>query len=235
MYRKIFSIIQKIVEIKNSPQHIAEHISIYVFHHVTDDVAVWRSHVGISTEAFVSFIQKKKEKYVFCKLDDVNNEISFRDNAIVITFDDVCEDAYFYAIPILRRYQIPYTVFVAPFLIGKPGYITEEELDNLKSDPLCTVGAHSMSHDILRKLNLETKAKEINLFAHEEILKCPIKYFAYPYGSYYACDRRSRALVEKEYMYGFSTLNFPLTRKYLDKHAAFLPRINVNYKNYLKV
>jgi len=235
MLRKLYSLKQKIIECwheKNSKEGIA----VYMFHRVTHEICAEYENISISVDAFTKFIEGKLgQGRKFISIEKLQNYADCTSKSVIITFDDMFEDAYINAIPILRKYKIPYTVFVSPSLLGMPNYISREQLEALKKDNLCTIGAHSISHKILRNLSLKEKREEIAQHAHEQMLKCPIQYFAYPYGSYYACDRESQLLVKREYKLGFATISFFLTQKYMKRSPFFLPRINVNNKNCLKV
>lgn len=236
MFRKLYSLKQKVIEITHKVGMTDEVIPIYMFHHVEEMNNGEQDFISITTTGFENFIEnKKKAGYVFSSIDVLEKKENFSKKYAIITFDDMYEDAYLHAIPILRKKEIPYIIFISPQLINSPGYISNEQFLDMKNDELCTIGAHSMSHSILRKLSMREKEKELDLLKHEGALECKIDIFAYPYGSCYACDLISKRIVKGMYRYGFSTLNFPLYYKYLQKRAYFIPRINVNQKNYLKV
>ena len=62
------------------------------------------------------------------------------------------------------------------------------------------------------------------------------KIFAFPYGSIYACTKESILFVQKSgYDMSFSTIAARCNRKWFEKNKWFLPRINVNEKNFIKV
>lgn len=236
MIKKIYSLKQKIIECRHRFGMTSKVIPIYMFHRVTDNIRAEYENISITPNAFENFITRKLgEGWKIIPINGIETKENFGEHAAVITFDDMYEDAFLYAVPILRKNNIPYTVFVAPNLIGEANYITKEEYEDLKKDELCTIGAHSLSHKILRKLSTEEKYFELDKKNHEEMLECAIDYFAFPYGSCYACDYESRRIVEKNYKYGFSTLNFPSSHKYLKWKPNFLPRINVNCKNHSRV
>ena len=233
--RIVWSIKQKLIETWNQIRN-QNGISIYMFHRVSREICSTHENISISLEAFREFIERKrKQEWNFLDMEKLKAGDNYCEKKAVITFDDMFEDAYENAIPILREYGIPYTVFIAPTLVGTPGYISEEQIQALKEDKLCTIGAHSISHKIFRKLSLTEKKKEIALCENEKMLGCTISYFAYPYGSIYACDKKSQLLAKEEYKLGFATLNFRLTQQYMKINFFFLPRINVNNDNFLKV
>ena len=150
--------------------------------------------------------------------------------SIVLTFDDIFASAYQNAVPFLRERQIPYTVFIAPKLLDQPGFLTSGQLNDLASDPLCTIGAHSMSHCLMRPLSEQDTFAELAGSKQwlEDFCGREVACFAFPYGSVYACSRANIRQVERAgFRCGFSTLN----RSVLADDLAqpwFLPRININ-------
>ena len=45
----------------------------------------------------------------------------------LITFDDIPESVFTNAYPILKKYNIPFTIFVAIKYIGEKGFISKEQ------------------------------------------------------------------------------------------------------------
>ena len=74
-------------------------------------------------------------------------------------------DAYMNAYPFLKRYNIPFTVYITTNFIGKEGYIGNSELKVYSEDPLVTIGFHTQSHSKLRYEN--NMQKEIFLSRKE--------------------------------------------------------------------
>ncbi len=64
--------------------------------------------------------------------------------------------------------------------------ISSESLKILDADPLCTIGAHTVSHPKLDTLSLDDQQKEITQSRQElETLLChPVHHFSYPHGAY---------------------------------------------------
>ncbi|MCR5444417.1 MAG: polysaccharide deacetylase family protein [Bacteroidales bacterium] len=117
---------------------------------------------------------------------------------VCLTFDDGYHDNYTTALPLLRRLQVPFAVYVTTGFIDNrlpmwwyPGEqlgISTESLKVLDADPLCTIGAHTISHPKLDTLSLEEQKKEIEQ-SHQELeslLGHPIHHFSYPHGAYNA-------------------------------------------------
>ena len=117
---------------------------------------------------------------------------------VCLTFDDGYQDNYNIAYPILKQYEVPFAIYVTTGFIDnrlpmwwyskeKLG-INTESLKKIDADPLCTIGAHTVSHPKLDTLSPEEQTKEIgqSLQELESILGHPIRHFSYPHGAYNA-------------------------------------------------
>lgn len=133
----------------------------------------------------------------------------------------------------LRGRGLPYTVFIAAGLVGKPGHFSESDLRSLAADPLCTFGAHTVHHGLLRFEAEDTVRREMRDSKDylEALLGREVEDFAFPSGSVYVC---SRANIEQVQACGFrrgvSTLSRSVTASDL-REPWFLPRRNINDTN----
>ena len=59
------------------------------------------------------------------------------ENAIAVTFDDGYRDNYLNAFPILKRYSVPATIFLATGVIGSERSLWHDEIFGLLSDRFC--------------------------------------------------------------------------------------------------
>lgn len=103
---------------------------------------------------------------------------------ILLTFDDGYKDNYTTAFPILKKYQIKATVFLVTSSIGKPNFLSWDEIKEMQESGLIDFQSHTISHPNLLKL----KAEEVrNEFVEskrmlEQHLNKPVRILAYPYG-----------------------------------------------------
>lgn len=113
---------------------------------------------------------------------------------ICVTLDDGYRNNLTTALPIFIKYKIPFCVFVCPgFITGdfnpsiddKKEMLSIAELQKLAQHPLCTIGAHSMSHLHLDQATKEVQERELieSKRILEEWIGKDVLYFAYPYGS----------------------------------------------------
>jgi peptidoglycan/xylan/chitin deacetylase (PgdA/CDA1 family) len=117
-----------------------------------------------------------------------------------VTFDDGFVSVVQNALPVLREFQIPATIFVPSGYLGvAPGWVKEpaivernevivapSELKELASDPLVSIGSHTITHPRLAQLDEKTAAHELETSKRslEEIIGERISLFSFPHGSY---------------------------------------------------
>ena len=146
-------------------------------------------------------LEYRKKGYAFVSIDDVSQfQVSgFRFQRFVcLTLDDGYRDNYTLARPLFERLGIPFVVYVTTGFIdnrremwwymGERLGIGTEELKQLDADPLCTIGAHTVSHPKLDTLSYEEQYKEIaDSKQHlEQLLGHPVHHFSFPHGAYNA-------------------------------------------------
>ncbi len=135
------------------------------------------------------------------KLSDMLDAIargSLNDRLAVLTFDDGYLDFYQNALPILREYNYPATVFVVSDLIGASNVWDTSRYDSIV-EPLMNlrqlieiqrsniqIGSHSKTHADLTKIDINQRRLEIfqSKSKLEEVLGQPVEYFCYPFGGY---------------------------------------------------
>lgn len=105
------------------------------------------------------------------------------DKPIMLTFDDTKLDQYTVAKPELEKYGFKGVFFIMTVSIGRPNYMTKEQIKEL-SDNGHVIGSHTYDHHNVKKYagddwvrQIEKPTKQL-----EAITGKPIKYFAYPFG-----------------------------------------------------
>jgi peptidoglycan/xylan/chitin deacetylase (PgdA/CDA1 family) len=110
---------------------------------------------------------------------------------VVITFDDGYKDNLTEALPVLRQFDFPATIFVTTGLIGKKDaqdfeMLSEQDIQTLSEISIITIAPHTRTHPKLAKLNQEQVEQE-ELDARrtlEALTGKPCDLFAYPFGNY---------------------------------------------------
>ena len=201
---------------------------IYMLHNVGSKE---ESSFNITSGELEAFI-KNKGVDSFVKLEDWESHKKFN----CLTVDDVPEEFFYNGYPLLEKYQVPFTIFVASGLLNKPGYITTEQLREMASCKYCTVGSHGIAHGEYSLLSVKDKQMELSESKNvlESILGQKVTLYAFPYGSYYACGYTHKHLVMDYYIYGFGTVQIPVTERRLLPNY-YIPRINVSKHNYRNI
>lgn len=203
-------------------------------------------------EVIVDWLEQKileyqKEGYIFVSISETLRRIGGLENNsftpllrrdkkkfVCITLDDGYRDNYTLAYPMLKRLNVPFTVYVTTGFIdnrlpmwwyeGEHLGMSTEELKALDADPLCTIGAHTVSHPKLDTLTREQQYQEIATSKQtlESILGHEIKHFSFPHGAH----NTDTLDICREL--GFHTIvqswGGPLRR---GEHPEVLPRINI--------
>ena len=135
--------------------------------------------------------------YEFVSITEVSERMCGKKGKkfICVTLDDGYADNYEIAYPILKKYDVPFCIFVCEQMItGERAedeiehyrMLTVDQLQTLDKDPLCTIGGHSLSHVRLTQL---PPAQQLDEIAHckewlEKLLSHSIEDYAFPYGDY---------------------------------------------------
>lgn len=209
---------------------------VLMFHIVSNDRTEWYDqNYSISMDSFVSLIDQLRKK----GFQLVTPEDFLKDNnkkKVLLTFDDAFECVYYNVFRYLSNCKIPFIVFQTWNLLGKDGYLCESMIKEMLHFSGFTLGGHAREHvrvsDLARQKSLvsfiESKQKL------EETFQVCVSYMAYPYGSSSAVSNKDRVNAKKAgYDCAFSTINSGVPENNYRKF--FLPRINVNEENYLKV
>ena len=107
-------------------------------------------------------------------------------NTVVVTFDDGYEDNYTFAYPVLKKYQLPATIFVIVDAIDEAGYLKQRQLKEMLASGIITIGSHTLSGEYLPG---QTKGKlKQQVESSKQILKAKlsedIEFFCYPIGGF---------------------------------------------------
>jgi peptidoglycan/xylan/chitin deacetylase (PgdA/CDA1 family) len=138
----------------------------------------------VSLESLVALLKAKKG-------------IPFK--TVAITFDDGYKDNYTYAYPILKKYQLPATIFIIVQEVGRKqdDRLSWEEIKEMRPCGLITFGSHAVGPDPLYKMNSEEQLRR-QIFDSkrmiEDKLGREVFAFSYPEGMF---DDHIKKLVEE--------------------------------------
>ena len=136
----------------------------------------------------------RDQGYRFVSIDQVCDFLDGKEKGkpfVCLTFDDGYQDNYTVALPLLKRLEVPFVVYVTTGFIDNrlPMWwypneelgLSRDELVALSNEPLCTIGAHTISHRRLDEMDKEGQTREIT--QSKEELETIIS-FSYPHGAY---------------------------------------------------
>ena len=194
-----------------------------MFHSVGDS----RHDFNISIESFERFLMALIKGKVI-RLEEWEQKDSFA----CLTFDDVPDSFYYNAYPLLKKYRIPFTIFVSCSLLDTYSYITTEMLQEIAKCELSTIGSHGWSHSFYAEFSKESAMADLSSSKKklEAVTHQSVEIYAFPYGSVYACGLRKKKYAGVVFKYGFGTIASPITKPSLLPNY-FLPRIKVGEDN----
>lgn len=113
---------------------------------------------------------------------------------IVLTFDDGYGDAFTNAFPLLRRYGFTGTFFITVNLIGRPGYMTWDQVRALDAAGM-DVESHAMEHKPMTAFGPAGLAYEMGTARQilSQQVGHEVRFFAYPSGDYNATAMQGAA------------------------------------------
>lgn len=202
-------------------------IDVLMYHNVTDENIVDNPSCICTIERFkYGLSQYKSNGYRFIPVTEIDSVINSNEGKYaVVTFDDIPDNVFSNAYPILKELQIPFTIFIATCFIDKPGFISKEKLVELSKDTLCTIGAHTKSHYSLRLSSISCEEIIESKAILERITGLPVSYFAYPYGRRYNVSKKNmREAKEAGFKMAFGTINSPIS-SFNKKCKFYYPRI----------
>ena len=156
---------------------------ILTYHSIGDSVPLDKS--GIYNLDKNKFYDQMKYLYDYkipiSPLSDYKN--------LSITFDDGFLNNLTTALPILDKFNFPFTIFVTPYFINNNLnnlYFNKGQLKELSKYKNVTIGAHGFTHRHLGNLNFHQAFDEISNSKKwiEDLISKEITLFSYPFGSY---------------------------------------------------
>ena len=185
---------------------------------------------NIKNEIFIEHLKEinnsEIEFITFEKFEEII-KTGIKKNYLLLTIDDAFKSFYLNAWPILKNKKIPFILFVSTEAIGKNGYMTWEQIREVTSSNLVTIGNHSHTHEYLIdwkdseiKSDLETSIKIFK----EELGYSP-EIFSYPFGEYSSNLKKIVSDFNFKFAFGQHSGVIDPTKDFLE-----LPRFPINEK-----
>ena len=112
---------------------------------------------NIKNEIFLEHLDEiNNSKFEFISFNKFSEIIKSKmeKNYLLLTIDDAFESFYLNAWPVLKKRKIPFILFVSTREVGKRGYMTWQQIKEIDSNDIVTIGNHSSSHGRLWLKNI---------------------------------------------------------------------------------
>jgi len=181
--------------------------------------AIFLKHLDEINKLGIDFLNPKKFKNII--------ESKIEKNYVLLTIDDGFESFYLNAWPTLKEKKIPFILFISTREVGKFGYMTWDQINEIAANDFVLIGNHSHSHDYLvdwsdEKIKSDLK-NSINIFKKE--LGYSPKFFSYPFGEYSINMKKIVSDLNFEFAFGQHSGVIDVTKNFLE-----LPRFPINEK-----
>jgi len=209
-----------------SPKYV---VPVLMYHHIDDGGE--SSSLSVSCDNFKSqmrFLSSHGYNVISLRefIEAKTKKDSLPRNTVVITFDDGYEDNYSAAYPILKEYNLPATIFVIVDSIGQQGYLSYDQIKEMRSSRIIDVGSHTLRGDYLPGQSKKELKSQIGVSKKilESKLKERIDFFCYPVGGF------SPQIQQIVRQYGYTAAcatNRGYAQTYLNDDLFALKRIKV--------
>lgn len=244
------ALINKIIEDRFDQYLEIENGAVILNYHEINNIFGSYEDEGMNSYNVSARCFKKQMKYLINnniniltmeELEQKMDEGVIKGKNVVLTFDDIDDSVYKNAYPILKEYNIPFTLFI---VTSKPGqtyderdYATWEMIEEMEASGLATIGLHT--HNLHYKQAdgnppfLVDTAKQLfeddlrqSIAEYKKHFDNDPKYFAYPYG--FGNSQTDQILIDNGISMIFS-LNGDITTVSDDKF--YMPRFLINKSN----
>jgi peptidoglycan/xylan/chitin deacetylase (PgdA/CDA1 family) len=161
--------------------------AILMYHHIQDvpnNANSTEKNLSLSPAKFKEEIKYLSDSgYKTAILSELFNDVP--EKRVILTFDDGYKDLMTNAFPTLKVYGFRGVTFIIVDDVGKPGYVTWDDLKLLKNEGW-EIGSHSLTHLDLEVSSNDTSQKQIidSKKILEDELGIKVEFFCYPAGKY---------------------------------------------------
>jgi len=213
---------------------------ILMYHSIGDNDVLFTVTTS-DLEKQLRFLKNKKFNIIkLAKLvDKIRKKEKFLPKTVALTFDDAYRDNYTNAFSLLKKYDIPATMFIPTAYVGKKMFNSEDksisvmtwqEAQKMEDSGLVDFASHSHTHPKMNEVSFGEFIKEVEISEKmlEQNLKRPVKIFSFPKGKFkpehneYLKKRGYLAAVTvKEGLVGQNDDLFTLKRNFIFSKGGF--------------
>lgn len=157
--------------------------------------------MNMSTKKFEEQLKLLKDNgFTVVSLKDVvdylqGKRATLPQKPVVITADDGWKSVYIYMLPLIKKYNVPVTLFIYPQTISQgKNAMTWEELKELQRTGLFDIQGHTYSHPNFKHERKRLSSSAYEKFVNQELVKSKaileeklgtkISFLAWPFGIY---------------------------------------------------
>ena len=159
-------------------------VVVLAYHNVEDRINVGEDIYTVTTSNFIQHLSILNQFFTVITPDQLfaKNRPSSKP-CILITFDDGKKNNFTQAFPILEQFGLPAVFFITPNLLGREGFMTEEDVAYV-SEYHITIGSHGLTHADFGKIDIQETEAELGESRQwlEQLISREVTTFAYPYG-----------------------------------------------------
>ena len=202
-----------------------------VMYHSVNPGALPENRIAILPETFerqMHFL--KSHHYNVLSLESVATLIKERKRipprTIGITFDDGYKDNYIYAFPILKKYNLPATIFIITDEVGRADRLSWDEIKTMQDSGIVTFGSHALGPEPLINIKSEQELRK-QIFNSKKILeeKLGHRINAFSYAGGMFNDRIKQLVMEAGYKLAVATNP---GKKFVDDDIFALKRLRIS-------
>ena len=214
----------------------AAYVPVIVMYHSVDtgEVTGYKDKLTVNPGVFEKQMKFLKEnKYNVITLEDfvkmIRNGKRVPHKTLAITFDDGLKNNFTKAYPVLKKYNLPATIFVVTDFIGKENFLSWEDIKAMSPD-IITIGSHTMSHSWLPDLDDNYLRKELSGSKDviEKMTDRKVNVLSYPLGGF---NELAKKIVKETGYIGAVTTNPGKNSAANDPYALKRTRISDSADN----
>lgn len=190
---------------------------VLMYHCVADEPTTPNTALFVRPSEFEDQAKAIVENGIKTLFADEFGEVE--ETSVILTFDDGYEDNYTEMFPILKKYNLKATVYMIAYKIGKPGYLTEEQIKEMSDSGLVQFGSHTLDHPELTRLSEDDIRAQLegSKWLISQVTGKPVTTIAYPSGEY---NSLVMDIASEMYDFAYTTDSDP----YYGQDPMMLPR-----------
>ncbi|MFA5410563.1 MAG: polysaccharide deacetylase family protein [Candidatus Omnitrophota bacterium] len=167
-------------------------VPVLMYHSINTEKNPYMARLIVSPQTFERQIRfLKNNRYNVLPLEEIATLLKEKKKipprTMAITFDDGYKDNYALAFPILKKYNLPATIFIIVNEVNGPDRLSWKEIRQMRDSGLVSFGSHCLGPEPLTNIKSEEDLRR-EIFASKKILEKnlgrEVTTFSYPEGRF---------------------------------------------------